>query len=77
MSALQSLIMIKFTIVWPSRSYVIFRPSRFLTTGVPITWKNTYEGKGPHLVAAFANMSVSSFLFLSMCWGCEALKLFF
>jgi hypothetical protein len=60
--ARQSLVIIRFTIRLPSRSCVIYRPSGFLTAGVPIMWKNTSDGKGSPFAAALANMSASSFL---------------
>lgn len=68
--------MIKFTILWASRSSMILRPSGFLTTCVTITWKNTSEGKGWPFVAAFASISASSFLFLSMFWSVKPLNYF-
>jgi hypothetical protein len=46
---------------------MICRPLGFLTAGVPIMWKNTSDGRGSPFTAAFASMSASSFLFLSMC----------
>jgi hypothetical protein len=38
--ARQSSVIIRFTIMWPSGSSVICRPSGFLTTGVMIMWNN-------------------------------------
>jgi hypothetical protein len=76
MGALQSSVVIKFTIIWPSRSLVILRPSGFLTTGVPIVWKNTFEGMGSPFVVAFASKLVSSFLLMFMCWSVNPLNYF-
>jgi hypothetical protein len=76
MGALQSLVIIRFTILWSSGSSVIWRPSGFLTTGVPIVWKNTSKVIGSLLDTAFANMSVSSFLLSFYMLECESFELF-
>jgi hypothetical protein len=76
MGARQSLIIIRCTILRLSGSCVIYRPSRFLTTGVPIVWKNTSDGSGSPFAATFANMSTSSFLFHSMCCNVNPLDCF-
>lgn len=77
MGALQSSVMIKFMNLLPLMSFFILRPLGFLTTGVPITWKNTSKSKGSPLVAAFASMLASSFLFLSMYYNVKTLNCFF
>jgi hypothetical protein len=73
--ARQSSVIIRFMIRRPSSSCVICRPSRFLTAGVPIMWKNTSDGKGSPFAAALA-MSTSSFLFRSMCCKVNPLNCF-
>jgi hypothetical protein len=76
MRALQSSVIIRFTILWPLGSFVICRPSRFLTAGVPIVWKNTTKGMGSPFAAALASMSASSFLFCSICCSVNPLNCF-
>jgi hypothetical protein len=56
MGALQSSVIIRLTILWPSRSSMICRPLELLTASVPIVWKNTSDGRGSPFAAALASM---------------------
>jgi hypothetical protein len=73
----QSSIIIRFTILRPSNSCVIYRPLGFLTAGVPIVCKNTSDSNGSPFADAFASMSASSFLFRSMCCSVNPLNCFY